>query len=187
MAGPYTGIIVGQPGDGVSRLNFGQAVKNAIDDIHARLSVEEAASVSLDGRLDALEPFADWAAYTLAWTSSGTAPALGNATVVSRHRQHKKMVTVNARVTFGGTSTFGTGGWAMSLPVNAAQVAIGSAYFRDVSAGASGHFPGICVVDPAINAGTVNFFNVASQVQPTVPFTWVSTDHLSFSITYEAV
>jgi hypothetical protein len=172
MAGPYTNIIIPPSGNGVSRAGFGIPVKQAIDDLHTRLTVEEALAGA-------------WSSYVLAWTSSGTAPALGNATVVSRYRNHKKLVTVNARVTFGSTSTYGTGSYSMSLPVNALQVAVGTAYLRDTSAGSSGHFPGICVVDPAISASVVNFFNVNTTVGQTTPFTWANTDHLSFSITYE--
>lgn len=185
MSGPYTGIIVPAAGTGVSRAGFGLPVQAAINDIDARLTLEEAASVSLDGRLDALEPFSEWATYAMAWTGSGGNPAVGNAVVVSRYRRQGKLITVNVRVTMGSTTTYGSGGWTMSLPVAAAQVAVGSAYLRDTSAAASGHFTGICVVDPALNASGVNFFNVNVQVQPTTPFTWTNTDHLSFTISYE--
>lgn len=130
-----------------------------------------------------------WTDYTPAWTSTGTAPAIGNAVVTARYLQpaNSKLVIVNARILFGSTSTFGTGGYSFSLPVTAATncFRIGPAYCRDASATSVGHFPAICVLDTA-SPTTVNLFNVNQQVGQLAPFTWANTDHISFSLAYEA-
>jgi hypothetical protein len=61
-----------------------------------------------------------WTQYTPAWTSSGTAPALGNGTSIGRYLRVGKMVTFNLELILGSTSTIGTGSYSLSLPVAAA-------------------------------------------------------------------
>ncbi len=130
-----------------------------------------------------------WSSYTPAWTATGTAPNLGNATVTGRYLQIGKTVHLSVRILFGTTSTFGTGAYSFSLPVAASASGggrTGSAYCRDTSATSAGHFQGNCVIDPGISTTTLYVINVNAQVGATTPFTWANTDHISFTITYEA-
>jgi len=60
-----------------------------------------------------------WTAYTPAWTSSGTAPALGNGTATGHYMRSGKAITVAAEIVSGTTTTFGTGNYRISLPVTA--------------------------------------------------------------------
>jgi hypothetical protein len=128
-----------------------------------------------------------WQAYTPTWASSGTQPAIGNGVITGRYVQTGKIVRVSVRILMGSTTTYGTGTYSISLPVNAAQVAVGSSYLRDSSAGSTGHLVGNAVIDPALNVGVINLFNVNAQVAATSPFTWANTDHMSFSVVYESV
>ncbi len=64
-----------------------------------------------------------WAAYTPTWGSTGTAPAIGNGTLVGRWVQFGKAVHFNLVFTFGSTTTFGTGGYSFGVPVAASAAA----------------------------------------------------------------
>jgi hypothetical protein len=147
----------------------------------------ETMAEDVDGLVTSLS--GGWQAYTPAWTSSGTQPVLNNGTLVGRYSKTGTIVRASARLLMGSTTTYGTGGYLISLPVAAATTSslfrVGSAYCRDASATSSGHFPAICVIDTGTPT-LVAFFNVIAQVGQTVPFTWANTDHLSFTITYES-
>lgn len=58
-----------------------------------------------------------WTSYTPAWSSSGTQPTLGNGTSAGEYFQTEKLVFVRGIITFGSTTTFGTGNYAISVPV----------------------------------------------------------------------
>lgn len=72
-------------------------------------------------RADHVHPLPAYTTYTPAWTSSGTAPALGNASNTGRYIQMGKFVMFEMLLQFGSTSTFGTGTYYFSLPVTAAS------------------------------------------------------------------
>lgn len=131
---------------------------------------------------------AAWLSYTPVWTSSGTAPALGNGTITGRYKQNGKTIDLVVKIVFGSTTTFGTGTYSFSIPVtaNANVDRTGSAYFRDASATSIGHFTGIAL----LAAGGTTFVGAEATthaiVGATTPATWVSTDNFVFCITYEA-
>jgi hypothetical protein len=124
------------------------------------------------------------------WKSTGTAPVLGNGAIVSAYTQMGKTVHADMRVTMGSGTTYGTGTWLFDLPVPArASPAVprhGSAYLRDASAGVSGHLHGTSVIDLAVSSTAVFVIAGPALVSAAVPFTWVSTDHIGWSLTYEA-
>jgi len=64
-----------------------------------------------------IDGFGAWTPYTPSWTSTGTAPAIGNGTLTGAYVQIGKWVQFRIQVTFGSTTTFGTGGLQVSLPV----------------------------------------------------------------------
>jgi hypothetical protein len=61
----------------------------------------------------------DWIAYTPSWTSSGTSPAIGNGTLTGGYRRIGQQIDFWMELTAGSTTTFGTGSWRFSLPINA--------------------------------------------------------------------
>ena len=128
-----------------------------------------------------------WETYTPSWTSTGTAPALGNGTIAGRYCRTGRSVTVAVALGMGGTTTYGTGTYSISLPIQAANPALGgwagSGYMRDTSAGANGHFLGGCKI--GLNATTVEPIHGVSTAGPTIPFTWASGDSMTLTITYE--
>lgn len=61
--------------------------------------------------------------YTPAWTAVTSNPAIGNGTITGRYwRRRDKLVTVEIIITTGTTTTYGSGAYLFSLPVNAAVV-----------------------------------------------------------------
>mgnify|MGYP001571216159 CR=1 FL=1 len=65
--------------------------------------------------------FGAWTSYTPAWTSSGTAPAIGNGTIAGRYMKIGRTVLCHINVIFGSTSTYGTGNYSFSLPATSAN------------------------------------------------------------------
>lgn len=127
------------------------------------------------------------------WTATGTAPSLGNGILKARYTTIGKVCTFRFRLLMGSTTTYGTGAWRILLPFTSfsdadAPYSMGAAYFRDASITSNGHMTGVCIVDTGTNFLTFNCNtggSTGSQVQPTIPFTWANTDHLSGTITYE--
>lgn len=128
-----------------------------------------------------------WSTYTPSWTSSGTAPAVGNGSITGRYAQVGKFVFCTGILTMGSTTTFGTGTWSISLPVTAATstngIYVGPAYLHDNSLIAARRTG---VAAPATTTTMVFYAATAGAVTPTVPFTWASSDKLSWTIFYEA-
>jgi hypothetical protein len=136
-----------------------------------------------------------WTDYSgsFTWAASGTQPAIGNGTISARYRRGGKLVYYNFRITMGSTTTYGTGSYTFSLPVNAAaRFFTGSAYLRDASATSNGHAPGICLIDgpttPTVMTATSSTgTGTGGVVGQTAPFTWANTDILQAEIVYETV
>lgn len=67
--------------------------------------------------------------YPVAWTCTGTAPAIGNGTLTGKWKQDCEFLEARIFLTAGSTTTFGTGGWLFSIPsgftIDAGQVTEG--------------------------------------------------------------
>lgn len=59
--------------------------------------------------------------YTPTWTCTGTAPSLGNGTLVGTYGRVGKYVHIKIALTGGSGTTFGTGQFQFALPVTAAD------------------------------------------------------------------
>lgn len=53
------------------------------------------------------------------WKAATTNPALGNGTWSARYSRVNKMIWVRGRITMGSTTTYGSGGYRIDLPVTA--------------------------------------------------------------------
>ena len=134
------------------------------------------------------DPWTDFSA-SVGWTSSGTAPAIGNGSIQASYLQVGKFVTYQGKITMGGTTTYGSANpWQVSLPVAAAASAVvGSAIVFD-----SSNTPGKLPATFAFGPTAANFFAAAisggtgGPVSQTVPFTWASGDILAWTVTYQA-
>jgi hypothetical protein len=126
-----------------------------------------------------------YTAYTPAWTSSGTQPAIGNGTIVGRWVQLGKFVHGYALVTMGSTTTFGTGTYSISLPAAAA-----ASMATGVAGTALGNRAGGYVGTPIFATLSTVFIYTPAQPtsvwSPTVPATWANGDTMAINFSYEA-
>lgn len=130
-----------------------------------------------------------WQAYTPAWTSSGTAPALGNGTIAGRYVQFGKTILGRALLTIGSTTTMGTGQYFFSVPVTSADAGVaamvyGPGAFVDTSAAAIYG----CIVCNQTTTTVAAYTDAQPGVglSGTVPVTWATGDTLGLRFMYEA-
>lgn len=127
-----------------------------------------------------------WTAYTPVWTASGTAISLGNGTITGAWMNTGKLVIGRIFLTMGSTTTYGTGSYSFTLPVNSAAGAqwlpIGGCTCRDSSPGTTYGTVSFTAGSGTAGGGT----DAGTRVGQLVPFTWANTDTLAISFTYEA-
>lgn len=132
-----------------------------------------------------------WTDYssTLAWTASGTAPAFGNAVKVAQWRRPTDcdLIHVQGKVTYGTTSTYGTGTHFYNLPVAAASSQIsmaggGGAFCLD--SGVQEYLAGVKIESSTTFRMPIGGGSAAGSVGQTVPHTWGSTDIVSWNFFY---
>lgn len=132
-----------------------------------------------------------WVSYTPTWTAIG----IGNATVVARYCQVGKIVHYRGEVTFGSTSTYGSGP-TISLPVattatgylTADQDVIGVGTYARQGVGAYliGFMWNSTTSMVLYTYGSASTYLNLASVTSSVPNTWSNTDTLTWNVTYEA-
>lgn len=133
--------------------------------------------------------FAAWTAYTPTWTSTSTAPAIGNGTLTGRYMKIGRTVIVEINLIAGGTTTFGTGNYSFSLPVQSAASGIALVGAAQLLGGA--RWSGTLIISSAAN--TVSPFMPVSStdtrcdfVTNTRPETLASNAQIRLLAVYEA-
>lgn len=129
-----------------------------------------------------------WTAYTPTWTSTGTAPVIGNGTIVGAYRLRGKELFVGIHVTFGTTTTFGTGTYSFSLPsgftsVTGRSQALAGVLF-DSSAGIRSPAGGL-VQTASTSISRVAVGASGAGISNTIPWTWDDPDEIILSGTIE--
>lgn len=121
---------------------------------------------------------ADLQSFTPVWTSSGTAPVIGNGSASGSFTRIGNVVQFAIAVVFGSTSTFGTGEFYFSLPVAMGSSARGiTGYSLQLDSGVAfyrGYFP-----ETVPNGFTDKFAlrnSAGTPIQQTVPFTYATND-----------
>jgi len=135
---------------------------------------------------------AAWTSYTPTWTSTGTAPVLGNGTIVGYYAKVGRLVTAKIAMEGGSTTTFGTGSYSFTLPLTAAVTGIAANNFAHVGSWATAN-SGVAyysivamitqsapTVVQGLVSGTANFFGA------TAPATWNASSQFVCTITYES-
>jgi hypothetical protein len=127
-----------------------------------------------------------WQAYTPTWSSTGTAPALGNGTLTGRWVQFGKTVHFFVRLTMGSTTTFGTGAYFLTVPTAAHELNGPPllAHGFDTSAGLRYGAVGFMETTTAFSMYEAS--TVAASWGQTVPVTWANGDVITASGTYES-
>ena len=137
-----------------------------------------------------LNGIGEWTTYTPTWTASTTNPTLGNGSLVGRYSRIQNLIYVQFFLSFGSTTTPGSGVYEIGLPVTGATElvgysSLGSGYVLDSSSA------NVTTVTVSGNNNTTNvimkytggsFGNVSS----TTPFTWTNQDAMYGSFVYKA-
>lgn len=123
---------------------------------------------------------------------SGTGWAIGDGTITGRYCQVGKIVHFNVSITFGASSTYGSGQLTVSLPVTASgsmntnamagQAVDTSASKRYLLGGFGVGSTTTITIRSLVTATNGELTSVIS----TAPFTWASTDVIGIAGTYEA-
>lgn len=121
-------------------------------------------------------------AYTPAWTSSGTAPAIGNGTITGNYSRVGNSVTATIKLTAGSTTTFGTGNYSFALPFPCAKQAAGHSFILDSG---TGYFSAVMMAND--NDSTVEGYiaGTANLLSATQPMTWAPNDSITITMTYQ--
>ncbi|MCW2904933.1 MAG: hypothetical protein JWO67_7198 [Streptosporangiaceae bacterium] len=128
-----------------------------------------------------------WTSYTPTWTAT-TNPVIGNGTRAGRYWRTGRTVHFVAEVVMGSTTTYGSGTWAVGVPVpcrTGSPTQVANIRCSDISASqayqGNGEI-GASSVTLAIQGSNADLDGVGA----TIPFTWVTGDILRVYGTYEA-
>lgn len=117
--------------------------------------------------------------YVPTWSTTGTAPSLGNGTVAGRYMQIGKFVHFFIALSAGSTTTFGTGQFTFTTPFTlTGNNTQGYGIAND-----GGTFYPLFV--RTLTTTTVGLYNVASPLTThtgTVPFSWANGDTLEIQV-----
>lgn len=139
---------------------------------------------SLAERLDfLLGSGAAWGAYSPAWTANTTNPAKGNGTLTGKYLQIGRLVHFRILLLGGSTTTWGSGAYRWSLPVEAAdssEIIDATVHLYDSSA--SLHKVAVATY---VDANTIQAW-IDTGVGPNTPWTWANGDRIQLAGSYEA-
>jgi hypothetical protein len=127
----------------------------------------------------------DWTAYTPTWTSSGTAPAIGNGTLQGAYLRVGKLVYVHIYWKAGSTTTYGTGLYFLSLPISAYTFGVGQWAIPT-----GGYLENNAIAGYSIQGAHTGGTNVlpilanGNAWSPTDPFTLGTDDYLNLQLVY---
>ena len=127
-----------------------------------------------------------WTSYTPTWSSTGTAPALGNGTIAGKYLRIGPIVFYKIALTWGSTTTGGTGAWTFTLPVTALDTTAysepGGAVLNDASVGQK--------IGQTLKLNSTTIY-VQTDASPNgigqgTDFTWTTSDSLLIAGNIEA-
>lgn len=128
--------------------------------------------------------------YTPTWTASTTNPTIGNGSILGRYVRIGNLVVYWGKILFGTTTTAGSGGYMVTLPITSNNFTggngtIGSAWIRD-SSGSDYSFQ-------LVDAGTFfiirpgsGTFGGNAQWGAAAPMAHANGDFISWHCMYEA-
>lgn len=130
---------------------------------------------------------AAWTAYTPSWTAATTNPVLGNGTLTGAYMKIGRTCFVQIDLTTGGTTTYGSGAYSMSLPFSSAS---GMQQLASLHAFQSQRYIGQGLISASSSAMTLLFpasgaVSNLSSASPTVPFTWASGAQFRATFRYQ--
>ena len=132
----------------------------------------------------AIGPFVAYAG--IVWTASPTPPVLGNGSLTARYLRLGNLVLMQLYLTWGSTTTGGSGGWLFSIPLASTGIAMPLGGGMALRGGGAGSGYGAFLANP----NQINPFSGAPGaagvgMSATTPFTWASGDWLRLWAIYE--
>jgi len=129
--------------------------------------------------------------YQPVWSSSGTAPAIGNGTLVGWYQVQMNRINIAIKQNMGSTTTYGTGNYQWSLPFvyygssNLIQLQAGSGVFYDGSS-----FPLTPHNNYYFGGGGVSWTSTKDTISAGVcskdnPVAWTNGHYLGFGWQYD--
>jgi hypothetical protein len=150
------------------------------------------ASTNLTGSVTINESRIDtaWTSYTPTWAGTSSNPAIGNGTISGAYKVIGKICFVRGRIAMGSTTTYGVGDWKIGLPVaaiNAYAIQIPASLLDSGNGWYTGLMNGSRGLSTIYSEIQVNesSANTAVGISSIFPFTWGSSDELSFNGSYE--
>lgn len=129
--------------------------------------------------------FPFWFNYAMAWTSyQSPQPAIGNGTISAKFNIDQRIITIEAYMRTGSTTTYGTNWWYFGYPFDIWSYAIGGspglAFGLDTSSVT--RYSGLLILSSQ-NQMVIQTLNSASVwFSATAPFTWAAGDDLLMKI-----
>lgn len=122
----------------------------------------------------------DWVSYTPILTAATTNPTIGNGTIKGRWKYlDRKTVCLYIHISFGSTSTYGSGAWMISLPSN---ITSANTHMQLLNGSIMDNGTDWKLAAGRINPATA-VINIipegSSDVYNTSPMTWASGDALT--------
>ena len=124
-----------------------------------------------------------WFAYTPTWGGYTTNPVLNNGTLVGKVKVDGSTMTVKFELFCGASTTYGTGNYYFTLPVNPANSRqdVGSSWFLN---GGTARI-GVSIYNFQGASGVEFVSSTNSSVGNTSPATWASGDRLNAFFAYQ--
>lgn len=132
--------------------------------------------------------WAAWTPFAATWTATGTDPAIGNGTISASYRRIGTTGFYRGVIKMGTTTTYGTGGWEVSLPDGwTASNALGSSGYQSglaecyqaTTVGAG------CYVVPGGTVLNLWYGSSRAAVTGTAPAGWAANQFVTWNITLE--
>lgn len=132
-----------------------------------------------------------WTAFTPSWVASVTNPVLNNGLIQAFYFQDGKLVHFRITITFGSTTTAGSGNYTFGLPVASIEeigVPVGDCVVQDASV-TTNRIAGLCAwlnttTTIAVTGSTAARMTNASTGIAAI--TWAAGDQIQIKGTYEA-
>lgn len=123
-----------------------------------------------------------WTPYTPTWSSTGTQPVLGNGSITGAYLNFGRTCIYTGILTIGSTTTFGTGSYLLSVPVNLSgtNTTNGFVWLSDSSASASNRMGFLA----GASATTVTPLTTSGNATATNPWTWANGDSMRWWVAY---
>jgi hypothetical protein len=136
-----------------------------------------------------------WTSYSPTFSASGGGAAVGNGTITAKYNDFGKQRTLHIRMVMGSTTTYGTGQFLFTAPPGSPANArsVGVAYFQATAhpdnpddpnnATRNADYTGACLFSGSFIACKSN--GATSNIDHSIPFTWMTGDEIALQITYE--